>query len=186
MNRIFGPGEFVTVADGTEVGAFLNATDWTIAELPTGVLEGMSIAAGRIVPGARSKIHAHPAMTQVTYVVSGDLTVKMKDASEAQPYVLEVGAGSAVISEPGSLLQLCNHTEQNVEVLYIVTPSYVIEVGDDGRVIHDDSVLVAEDWDVLDHRDWDAYATEDVRRDARNRRAEALERLAAKQGGLDT
>ena len=153
MNRIFSPGKFVTVPDGTEVSAFLNATDSTIGDVPPGVLEGMSIAAGRIAPGTRSKIHAHPAVTQVTYVVSGDLMVKMQHPGEAQPYMLEVAAGSAVVSEPGALLQLCNETEQNVDVLYIVTPSYVFETGADGQVIYDDSTLVAQDWDALDGLD---------------------------------
>jgi mannose-6-phosphate isomerase-like protein (cupin superfamily) len=113
----------------------------------------MSIAAGRIAPGTRSKVHAHPAVTQVTYVVSGDLTVKMKDAGAAQSYVLEVAAGSAVVSEPGALLQLCNETQLNVDVLYIVTPSYVFETGADGQVIYDDSILIAQDWDALDGLD---------------------------------
>ena len=149
MNRIFSPGKFVTVPDGTEVSAFLNATDSTIGDLPPDVLEGMSIAAGRIAPGTRSKIHAHPAVTQVTYVVSGGLTVKMKDPGEAQPYVLEVAAGSAVVSEPGALLQLCNETEQDVEVLYIVAPSYVFEIGADGQVIYDDSIQIADDWEAI-------------------------------------
>ncbi len=150
MKRVFRPGNFFTVPDGTEVSAFLNATDSTIADIPSGVLEGMSIAAGRIAPGTRSKIHVHPVVTQVTYVLSGDLTVKMKDPGEAQPYVLEVATGSAVISEPGAMVQLCNETEQSVEVLYIVTPSYVFETGEDGQMIHDDSIQVAEDWGALD------------------------------------
>jgi quercetin dioxygenase-like cupin family protein len=179
MKRVFRPGDFFTVPDGTEVSAFLNATDSTIADIPSDVPEGMSIAAGRIAPGARSKIHVHPAVTQVTYVLSGDLTVKMKGATDAQPYVLEAAAGSAVISEPGALLQLCNESEQSVEVLYIVAPSYVLEVDDDGQVVYDDSVLVAEDWSALDPDDWDAYAGEEARRDARAQRVEALDRLAA-------
>ena len=74
MKRIFRPGEFFIVPDGTQVSAFLNATDSTIADIP--MLDGMSIAGGRIASGARSKIHVHPAVTQVTYVLSGDLTVK--------------------------------------------------------------------------------------------------------------
>ncbi len=185
MKRVFRPGNFFTVPDGTQVSAFLNATDSTIAGIPSDVLEGMSIAAGRIAPGARSKIHAHPAVTQVTYVVSGDLTVKMQEASEAQPYLLEVAAGSAVVSEPGALLQLCNETERSVELLYIVAPSYVLEVDADGRVVYDDSILVAEDWSALDRDDWEAYAGEDARRDARARRVEALGRLAASGRVLD-
>ena len=58
-----------------------------------------------------------------------------------------------MVSEPGALLQLCNETQQNLDVLYIVTPSYVFETGADGQVIYDDSILIAQDWDALDGLD---------------------------------
>jgi mannose-6-phosphate isomerase-like protein (cupin superfamily) len=169
----------MTVPDGTQVSAFLNATDSSLDDVPAGLLDAMSIAAGRIAPGVRSWIHAHPALSQVTYVVSGALTVKMKDPREPEPYLLEVPAGSGVVTQPGTLLQLRNESTRHVEVLYIVSPSYVFEVGEDGRVSHDDSILVAEDWAELGPGEWDAYATDEALRAARTRRTEALERLAA-------
>jgi hypothetical protein len=52
-------------------------------------------------------------------------------------------------------------------------------------VVYDDSILVAEDWSALDRDDWEAYAGEDARRDARARRVEALGRLAASGRVLD-
>jgi quercetin dioxygenase-like cupin family protein len=179
VKRIFSPENFITVADGTEVSAFLNATDTSLGGLRPDLLEGASIAAGRIAAGKKSWVHTHPAVTQVIYVVAGNLIVRMKDPQAAEPYRLEVTARSAVVSEPGTLLQLHNESAHNVEVLYVVTPSYVFEVGEDGEVVHDDSILVAEDWSELGAEDWDAYATESVKLAARTRRCEALARLAA-------
>ena len=179
VKRIFRPDNFITVPDGTKVSAFLNPTDTAVDGLPRGTLDGMSIAAGEIAAGRRSWVHTHPALTQVIHVTAGELSVKMKDPQESEPYRLEVSAGSAVVSQPGTLLQLRNETEKNVEVLYIVSPSYVFETSKDGQVIHDDSILLAEDWDDIDPEDWDTYATDDARASARAKRSEALARLAS-------
>ena len=72
---VFHPGSFVRAGDGTEVSAFLNPYDTQSgsAGLPAG--EAISMAAGRIGPGVRSAIHVHPALTQITYVTAGNLTV---------------------------------------------------------------------------------------------------------------
>lgn len=170
MKRTFRPTEFFTAADGTEVSAFLNATDTTQTDVPWGLLGGVSIAAGRIRPGVDSSIHVHAAAVQVTFVVAGELTVRMKARHDSEPYTLRVPAGDAVVCEPGTLIQLSNKTAAEVEVLYIVSPSYVFERDADGLVIHDDSVLVA---------DWSEHVTSKDRRTARERRAASLGRLAA-------
>ncbi|MFP6836424.1 MAG: hypothetical protein VB948_10000 [Pseudomonadales bacterium] len=52
MKKIFRPKEFTAVADGTQVSAFLNATDTTPRDEPTAELDQISIAAGRITPGS--------------------------------------------------------------------------------------------------------------------------------------
>jgi hypothetical protein len=49
MNRVFLPRDFFTVPDGTDVSAFLNATDLT-QDVPWGALGEMSIAAGCVRP----------------------------------------------------------------------------------------------------------------------------------------
>ena len=185
MKRIFSPNNFTAVADGTKVSAFLNATDSTLDDIPSSLPEALSIAAGRIAPGTRSWVHVHPAVTQVTYVVAGDLTVKMKDTRHADPYLLEVPAGSAVVSEPGTLLQLCNESADSVEVLYIVSPAYVFEAGNDGAVIYDDSILVGEDWGSPAPEHWNAFANEEAMNEVSARRAAARQRLLSRRNAHD-
>jgi mannose-6-phosphate isomerase-like protein (cupin superfamily) len=180
MKKIFRPKEFTAVADGTQVSAFLNATDTTPRDEPTAELDQISIAAGRIAPGVKSWIHTHPALTQVTYVVTGTLTVTMKDPREPEPYQLDIPAGSTVVSEPGTLLQLHNETSHEIEVLYIASPPYVLETDPYGEVVHEDSILVAQDWDGLDTDQWDAYASDAAKRKARRLRADALKRIATR------
>ncbi len=103
MNRVFARREFFTVPDGTQVSPFPNSTDATQADVPWGALGEVSIAAGRIAPGVHSWVHAYPAVTQVTYVLNGNLTVRMQDSSAAEPYDLQLHEGQAAISQPGAL-----------------------------------------------------------------------------------
>lgn len=174
MKRIFRPENFITVPDGTEVSAFINPTDSATGDWVEDLPESVSIAAGRIAPGARSWIHVLPVVTQITYVVAGNLTAKMIEPGDHEPYALELPTGSAVVTRPGTLLQLSNETEESLAVLYIVSPSYVFEADADGRVVYDDAILVAEDWESLSRGDPGGYAIEEVRA----RRAEARARLA--------
>jgi len=108
MNYVFEPRGYFDVPDGTEVSPFLSATDVNQTDVPWGLLGEMSIAAGRIGPGVQSWIHVHPVITQVTYLVSGDLTIRMKDPSTMNPYDLDLRPGQAVVTEPGTLFQLRN------------------------------------------------------------------------------
>src|SRR5687767_3405570 len=112
MNRRFEPRGYFTVPDGTHVSAFLNSTDVTQNDVPWNALGDMSIASGRIGPGVVSWIHAHPALTQVTYVVSGALTVHMKRPDETSAYPLTLSRGQAVVTPPGTFFQLDNPGEE--------------------------------------------------------------------------
>jgi len=141
----------------------------------------MSVASGRIDPGVNSWIHIHPAVTQVTYVVSGELIVRMKDRSSPSPYCLELQRGKAVVSEPGTLFQLQNPYDAPAEVLYIVSPSYVFEM-ECKEIIHDDSVLVAESWEELEAANYDVSALKISTCAAVASRAEAMRRLAERKG----
>ncbi|MDH3642954.1 MAG: hypothetical protein OES38_12710 [Gammaproteobacteria bacterium] len=174
MKRIFHPDNFTTVPDGTEVSAFINPTDSVTGSWVEHLPESVSVAAGRIAPETLSWIHVLPLVTQITYVVAGNLTARMSKPGEDEPYALEVPAGAAIVTEPGTLLQLGNETEEPLAVLYIVSPSYVFETDAEDRVVYDDAILMAEDWKSLSHDDPDGYAIEDVRA----RRADARARLA--------
>src|SRR5882672_3609160 len=122
MNRMFEPRGYFTVPDGTEVSPFLNATDTNQSDVPWDALGDMSIAAGRIKPGVTSWIHCHPVLVQVTYVVSGQLTVHMKGPGDASPYRRDLQKGQAVVTSPDTWFQLQNSGTVPPEVLYIVSP----------------------------------------------------------------
>jgi len=82
MNHIFRPGEAVRVPDGTLVRPALTGSPDV----------DLSIAAGEILPHTKSNIHLHPCVTRITWVLSGELTVRMKDDSAAEPYTLALCA----------------------------------------------------------------------------------------------
>lgn len=181
MNRVFKPRGFFTVPDGTDVSPFLNATDVMQHDVPWDALSEMSIAAGRLDPGVASWIHMHPVVVQVTYMVSGRLTIWMKDQTTSRPYQLDLSPGEAVVTEPRTLFQLRNTSKNLAEVLYIVSPSYVFEKTD-GKVVHDDAVLVARTWDELATAQYKVPALEIPKHEAVASRAESLRRLATGKG----
>lgn len=177
MDRVFEPRGWFTVPDGTDVSAFLTATDETQTDIPWGALGDMSIAAGRIGAGVHSWVHVHVLVTQVTYVVSGELTIRMRDPGTTGHYDLPLRAGQATVAAPGTLYQLRNDHAVDAQVLYIVSPSYVFELVN-GEVGYDDASLVAERWEDVD--------TERARpipaaADAQRQRDEAMVRMRARK-----
>lgn len=177
MDRVFGPRNFFTVPDGTQVSAFLNATDTSQDDVPWDALGHLSIAAGRVTPNTHSWVHIHPAVTQVTYLTSGRLVVRMKDGPDTEPYDLAMEPGNAVVSRPGTLFQLRNANDEVAEVLYIVSPSYVFEMEGE-HVTHDDAVMVSETWADLVSAGYDVPALKITPYEALAARAEAKRRLA--------
>jgi mannose-6-phosphate isomerase-like protein (cupin superfamily) len=154
MNRVFEAGRYFTVPDGTDVSAFLNATDVTQQELPWDALGDLSIASGRVRSGVHSWVHIHPAVTQVTYVVTGALTVRMKEPDMTDFYDLHLEPGQAIVVQPGTLFQLRNDSDGDAYVLYIVSPSYIFHMEGD-EVVYDDAILVSSSWEDLLARDYE-------------------------------
>ena len=138
--------------DGTKVFPLLNCRDST-SGLPTNLLEDFSLAVGEIEPHRRSKIHVMLLVTQVTFVLQGELEAWVKDGDQPTPYSLRLGAEQAILTRPGTFLQLRNHTSVARRVLYMVSPSYVFLMVE-GRVVYDESVVLEEDWEGLERRNW--------------------------------
>jgi mannose-6-phosphate isomerase-like protein (cupin superfamily) len=177
MNRLFRIPPPLRVPDGTLVSPFLNARDST-SRLPFDLLTGFSLAAGTIEPGSQSKIHVMPFVTQVTFVRRGTLTARMRARTADEAYALSVQHDEAIVTEPGTFLQLVNDTREPCDVLYIVSPAYVFEFVD-GRVVYDDSVVLDESWTELEAAQWlplRALPTPEQRQQAESR-------LAAKSRG---
>ena len=176
MQHVFDMREPSRVPDGTLVSAFLNPKDSNSA-LPFDVVDGFSIAGGSIEAGERSRIHVLPFVTQVTFVRRGNLKAWMKSADDEAPYALAVGADQAVLTPPGTLLQLVNDSDQAAcELLYIVSPAYLFLFDETARrVVYDDATVLDEDWNALRRGGWRITAELP---DIADRRA-AYERLAA-------
>ena len=181
MNRIFTPQKGIQVPDGTMVYPFMNGLDSTYG-LPWNLLEGFSIAAGVIAPNRASKIHVMPLVTQVTVVLRGLLEVRMKDAESAAPYTLKVVPQEAILTRPETFLQLINPTRFPVQTLYIVSPPYVFEMDEGGKVVYDDAVVFDEGWEELKKLNWVPPGLQS-RRPTPEARQEAIRRLGGPTGG---
>jgi hypothetical protein len=164
----------ITVPDGSIVNGFLNSMDNT-SGIKFGLLETLSIAGGQLAPGIRSKIQNMPLVTQVTYILRGQLTVKMKEEQTPQHYTLYLKANQAVLTKPRTYLQLLNESDEVCTVLYIVTPSYVFEF-EENRVAYDDSVVFDEDWETIESSSWQPNPFSTL-----NDREAAIERLRHRQ-----
>ena len=173
MNRVFSITAPFRVPDGTWVSPFLNAKD-SQSDLPLHLLDGFSLAAGTIDPNSCSKIHVMPFVTQVTFVRSGNLAVRMKGPDDTEPYILRLAAGQAVLTEPEVFFQLLNEGSERCDVLYVVSPAYVFQIGPDGGVLYDDSLVLDEDWDSLAAAGWRAAQAMPTR----TQREEAMQRLS--------
>jgi quercetin dioxygenase-like cupin family protein len=154
MQRVFAPGSPFRVPDGTLLSPFLNPWDITSGLSPD-MLASVSIAVGFLFPGQPSKIHIMPFVTQVTLVRQGWLRVQIRETGQAGPQEYICSSSGAVLTPAGAWHQLEALGTEPCEVFYIVTPAYVFEVGPDGRVMYDDSVVVDNDWDALARTGWE-------------------------------
>lgn len=174
MNRKFTAEKLFRVPDGTLVSPFLNSKD-SKSDLPFDLIEGFSIAMGKIEAHTNSLIHIHPHITQVTYVLSGGINLKMKGEKDLEPYEVEVKENQAGISNPGELFQLINPYNEDAVVLYIVSPAFVFELKDN-EVIYNDAITLNESWEELKNQKFSIHKLKDPRYSltARN---ESLQRL---------
>jgi len=112
MKRVFVHPDLFRVPDGTLVAEMLLVED------------GFNLAPGIVEPGITSKIHVHPFVTQVTYVLSGELTVWMRGPKDEKPYSLKLMSNQACLTEPETFFQLVNPTSEPCQVLYNVSPPF--------------------------------------------------------------
>jgi len=177
MNRIFTIRDGFRVPDETTVYPFLNAKD-CLSGLPWDLLDGFSLSAGDIEPKSQSKIQVMPHVTQVTFVVRGELEIVIKDAKSRDPYAFRLAEQQAVITKPSTFFQLINPADVMCRVLYIVSPPYVFD-RQDSQILYDDTVVFDEDWQALAQLNWQPPVLVTGRVTAEARQA-ALTRLAGR------
>jgi oxalate decarboxylase/phosphoglucose isomerase-like protein (cupin superfamily) len=179
MKRTFRAGTGCRVPDGTFVYPLLNSNDIK-SGLPVGLLDDFSMAIGEIEAGSSSRIHVHPIVTQVTMVLDGHLDVRLRDAGAAEPYTVELARHHAVLVRPGTFLQLVNPSRFPCRTLYVVGPSYVVDIDRNGTVRYDDAITLDLSWDELAAMEWQPAQLGRLDELARARR-EALERIRGQE-----
>ena len=152
MNRIFTIGAGFPVPDGTIVHSILDTA--ALHHSAAVWLEQLSVALGVIPPRITSKIHLHPIVTQLTWVIAGELTVMMKDPDSDAPYSLGLTAEQAVITPPGTLFQLRNTRDVPCRVLYVVSPAFLFEIDAGGNVAYNDAIVLDAEWSELEATGW--------------------------------
>lgn len=179
MNRVFRIGKGSRVPDGTIVHPFLNPTD-SNNDLPIGLFDDVSIALGEIGPGQSSKIQVHPLVTVIIWVVHGDLRLRMKDTSAAEPYCLELRAEDGALAQPGTFFQLINPGSETCRLIYVVTPPYVF-LETQGKLVYDDAIVVDCDWETLAAQQYQAPGMGKPGA-MRAKRRKAIEELSRRKG----
>jgi hypothetical protein len=149
MKTLFKIENGFNIPDGTLLYPFLTAKDSGF-----NLLDGFSIAAGEILPMTRSKIHVHPFVTQVCFLLSGSVDVIMKDASSDVPYRITLINQNAVLTESGTFFQLDNKSTETARVLYIVCPAYLFHM-ENNRIKYDDALVLDESWEELTKMNWE-------------------------------
>ena len=178
MRHIFKLGEAIDVPDGTVVHSSVAPSQFGLDGLS--MMDQVSVAQGNLSPGICSNIHVHPIVQQVTWVLSGTLTVKMKDAENEHPYELEVVQQQAVVTHAGTQFQLMTQSERHCQARYIVAPAFVFESDASGDVIYNDALVLIEDWDQLAAVGWKISTLQNLNT-IRKKRQASLERLAQRR-----
>lgn len=179
-HRVFSIQDGIRVPDGTLVYPFLNPKDRT-SGLPWDLMDGFSIAAGDIEPGNSSKIHLMPVTSQVTFVLEGELEVRMKEPARAAPYSVKLTRHQAVLTKPFVFLQFINRSDRMCRVLYLVSPPYLFSLDDAGNIEYDDSITFDEDWMDLERVHWKPEGLPD-RATAAREREQAHQRIGGRDG----
>lgn len=152
MDRVFGVRSLYRAPDGTLASSLLNCKD-LLSGLPFNLLDGFSLSAGTLEPRWSSRISLMPFVAQVTFVRWGRMMAKMKGPEDREPYQLIAGHDQAVLTVPGTFLQLINPGDEPCDVLFIHSPAFLFEISN-GKPIYNDRVVVEEDWDTLAASQW--------------------------------
>ena len=106
-------------------GEFLAPDGIIIRPIPGGGSGLTSVVMGRILPREDDyPVHLHYGLEQMTYVISGHVTVLQRTQADAHAIEVELGPGEAITTPPASTLSFRNHGTDTAEVLFICIPPY--------------------------------------------------------------
>ena len=172
--RIYKIEDGVEVPDGTMVFPIIGPRQQQMANIP--IYDDLSLAYGELELGEKSSVHIHPVCAHLTYVLSGKLTVQMKDSDHPDSYTLDVDANEAVLTKPGTFFQLINRGQMTCRVIYYCTPGFVFELDANGNVVYNDAIVLPYTWKELKERNWYIPEMDDLE-GIKKRRQEALDRM---------
>lgn len=176
MRQVFRRGRGNIVPDGTRVHPFLNPADST-NNLPLELFSEVSVALGELRARQASKIHMHPLVTMIIWIIRGRLSLRLKDRQSKRPYTLRLRAEDGAVALPGTFVQLLNESRSACRVLYIVSPAYVF-LKLRGKMVYDDAVVCDASWGELARLRWRPATLPSVAA-MRAARVRALRRLEA-------
>jgi mannose-6-phosphate isomerase-like protein (cupin superfamily) len=174
MNRIYKINQGLQVPDHTWVYEIVGPEQSHEDGLP--ITEEQSLACGILSPGEKSSVHIHPIVSHLTFVLSGMLTVQMKDRSNPDPYRITLGPEETVLTEPLTFFQLINDSDTPCKVLYMVAPAFVFLQDAKQNVLYNDAIVLKHNWDELAKMNWKIPELDDIE-GIRKRRQAALDLL---------
>ena len=172
--QIFKIGNGIMVPDGTRVFPIMDPRQQKEDNIP--IIDELSLAYGELDIGVESSIHIHPICTQLTYVLSGELEVKMKMDKRETIDTLQLKTNEAVVSRPACFFQLKNSGHEVCKVLYQCTPGFVFELDDQGNLLYNDAIVLSYSWEELKKMNWRIPELMDIEA-IRKQREEAVRRL---------
>lgn len=103
-----------------------SAPDGIIIRPIAGATSALTSTVVGIIPPRETDypVHLHYGLEQVTYVLSGRVTVLQRGPSDAHHTEVELGPGEAIMTPPASTLSFRNEGSEDAEVLFICVPSY--------------------------------------------------------------
>jgi mannose-6-phosphate isomerase-like protein (cupin superfamily) len=108
-----GPGEFLA-PDGIIIRPIVGA-DSALTSVVVGVIPPRD---------TEYSVHLHYGLEQVTYVLSGRVTILQRTPADPHHGEIELGPGEAITTPPASTLSFRNTGPDTVEVLFICVPAY--------------------------------------------------------------
>ncbi len=152
-DRVYKIEDGFEVPDKTMVFPIFGPRQQQLAGLE--ISDYMSLAMGELEKLETSSIHVHPLVAHLTWVMSGSLSVKMKDPENNEAYRLDLNPMQAVYTAPGTFFQLINRGVDTCKILYQVAPAFVFDMTPEGEVRYNDAIVLSGySWEKLKEMNW--------------------------------
>ena len=179
-DRVYTIEDGVEVPDKTMVFPILDPEQQRKAGLE--IFEPLSLAMGELEKGETSSIHVHPIIAHLTWVLSGQLQVKMKDQEHDEAYTIDVDTNQAVLTKAGTFFQLINRGVDTCKILYQCAPAFVFDMDQNGTVFYNDAIVLENyTWEKLKQMKWDIPELKEDIEKIKKRRQEAIQRMQSKK-----